>query len=1420
MNVSAFGQVPGEDEPIRYPDDAKQIFIQDFEGSKDWQTIRLNEDENRPTTLYTWQAEPVDSIVELVYYKKSDSVGSFKISKPSDMDAEQFEIAGIRRDSIIYMYDGVVRTDAVQPDDRALSADSHAILDHDDDSQHGSNIGGKEYGLDRYGEDGGNQYFRYVSDNSDGVANRAGSDGDHYVPEYRRNLFVRNLPIEEKSSYRVTVFVKPTRNSVSEAIKPRIGLDLMRGYFHSEKSFLVDLVGKETTTWYGAKTTEFPTFSDKTSFTDLENGKWNKITLMAYYNNDEVGNASPYLLSYYWQTDWDWKVNLDENGCVAEEGTPATLRYIQQPAKYFVRLSFRSDSTTFDVDNLSLTKSWIGGVEYLNDMIRVDFGYKTNLGELAEAAKAENKIASVQLPGKYFDVWALWRDPDDPEEAFWENVPILSAEYQGDGYMYMWTEPTDEGDTRSFDGADSVLVSFFNPIDSLPLMLKYTGDQYPNGIDSAWAANKDNRIVFDFHNEIAALNPTINISPVTHQPVKSLAELAPVLQKEPFESGTFGLDPTTREITYKFSKNLSYDDKEVMSAKTKIILRGNGKEEYWTVKPYADGDISGWTTIVRPDKYDYVLPDGDYVLSFEQVTHLKNPDLDDSNDYGENIYLNYHFGDFEVAPVSRLVLNSDWRNDIVDKEADNKRPIPTSVYLHTGTDAFQKGKGIEAGNKCGFYNATRDSVTVLGTKIPDDGMFYLSNRNSGVTGNLYSIVTLAKGNYVISFKLGGHSTTDIAMQLKFYAKPSGDLEDGNDNGFKVLDGVANKTVLESGKKPAVNQGGSYGVTKGWKDGIETLSYNFSVPADGDYVFEWVAEGSSNYNGYCISNYWITTGGDLSLGPVSKVNEAIASAVEKLQAAAAAKYQGDDFDNLTSVKTTADGFIAAMKATKINQPSEYAAEVKVIEDAISKLDSRMKTVDAFDKAYADVEAKLAVYADSLKAYNGLEVVGALVDVESQYASYQYSAMTSDQITADTKVMNDAIKAVDDRQALNDALNKAITDAKALIKDPNASKYAAQYANLNDAIVEAEEFDFILASDDELKAQTAELNEAKSALEILLQAAEAITARIKSLDKLAKAVKADYGTAADDINARIATIDNDDVALANVMKSAIKVAIYNNIVNKGDTASALDVTGFIRNFNLYATPKIVERTNLKANSGDAKNADPDGANIQHVQHQWNSGDLNGQQPIWIMILENELDNLYPGWSVYATATGNCMVTCDDDTYGKLKEGVSLFDGQLAMDWNGKAELKATVEDLPLGVYNLSVQLKQNTGSNTVLSASSDTLKYTGNASAVNNIMVANGQMDIDFILTSGSGWSQADNFKLTYSADTAFNYTDLLSAAQAEFDQAVTIVDEIDAIDATVEYFSLGGIQLLAPEKGQIVIRKITIGDEVITDKIEF
>lgn len=1458
--IPAFGQ-PGVDRPLRYSDDAKMIFMQNFEKADPTKFnqengILLNKtNPKRPTTLYTWSDTPVDRIEKVTYYKRDGSSQPSGVTFTNFYDGKdkQWSIAGIR-DTLMLLYDGIVKTDAEQPDDSLLAYDQFYIQKHTTETQQGTK------GLDRFGEDGGKQYFQYKSATSTGingknVANNSTSDGG-YVPEYRRNLFVRNIPIEESSSYRVTVFVKPTK--LAEASVPRIGLDLMRGYFHSEKPFIADPNGRTTSSWWGT-TTSYDAFEGKSNYTTLEEGTWNKITLMSYYNNDSIGNVSAYLMGYYWAGDWNWKVQRDADGNVVgdlgrnmarnaagelvQETDPTkikdtvTLTFIQQPDKYFVRLSFRSDSTQFDVDNLSLTKSWIGGVEHHNDLIRVDFGYQTNMGDLAQAALEKNKIAAVELPGKYFEVWGRFLD-ESTGERYWMLVPINSAEYHGDGYMYMWTKPwEDDGSLRSFEGADSVLVTFRNPIDRDDLKLKYTGNAYPNGQNKEWQADKEKRLVFDFHNEISSLNPNIDFS--NGKKVLSLKDLPPVVQRMPYVDGTFGLDPNLREMTFKFSRHLCFKNTGNEATNVSFIkVVGGGATEYWEFKQYADAADTN-TVIVRPQKYNTPLS-GDYKITIDQITHLEGADRTDADQYGADVVLNLHFGDFDLNSIPQVVTFSNWRDDInnYDGLGQDNCPVPTSVYLHTGSQAFAVGTGDKM-TKCGFYPTKDDTITVLGTRIPDNGMFYLAGQKG--TGNLYSIVNLNKGYYAINFKLAGRNTTNYPMGLKFYAKPTGTLEDGNDNGFKTLDGVANKTVLEAGKNPAVNMGYQFPNTKTWDAKTITCSYTFYVPANGDYVFEWTVSGNDN-NGIVIGNYWITTDGDLSFGPVGKVNAAIADAAKAIAKADAAPklYQGTAYESLKNVKAAAEGFIPAKKATGINLPSEYSAEAEAINKAVSAFNSRVALVDGFLKTLDDAQAKYDLYqtADSLKEYKTLPDVQALLDLKNSYANYDYSSKNDAAVTAENNKVQAAINGIDKRVALAEIYPQAITYAKAM-KDTAIVK-GLDHAALDAAIAAADEYNDGAATFAQLKSYMVALTDLAFATIYKDTINKLSVRRIQELDALAKSLGATYP---EGVAARITAAQSDDDELADIIKCAIKIAIYDKIV-KGETVENIDLTPFIKNYYLYATVKgIVDNSalNIYDKREDAHRALQAVYQIQKTGHTYGDEDLG--KMVWVLMLDQEFTDLYPGWTVQSfTQNGHSMVT-PDEGYKLLSKDTlvnqgMVLDGKLAMDWNSKAELKQTIEGLPYGEYSLSSELTNtshdngNTVANITINGYNNsttvTTKATKVSAKVDNISIVDATtVDLDVVVTTGSSGGTFDNLALTYVGkyddpwyyEANNYYATLLDNAQKELDNLVTIVDKAKAVAAGVEYFTISGIKLDAPKAGEILIRKTTNGNgKVVVDKV--
>jgi hypothetical protein len=160
----------------------------------------------------------------------------------------------ILRDTTYYVYN------AIAP---LASRGDHFEFIRDDFGAHSAEIA-------ESGGEGGNVYLKYVS---------GGSSGDSKSANYQANLYVRGIPVEDNTSYRLVYYVKTSGKDAG------IECDLIRGWFQSWKPFTMTASG-----------TEF--ISDKSGFPD---NQWVRMTSMTYYQNDSIANA--YLHSqYWWQT--------------------------------------------------------------------------------------------------------------------------------------------------------------------------------------------------------------------------------------------------------------------------------------------------------------------------------------------------------------------------------------------------------------------------------------------------------------------------------------------------------------------------------------------------------------------------------------------------------------------------------------------------------------------------------------------------------------------------------------------------------------------------------------------------------------------------------------------------------------------------------------------------------------------------------------------------------------------------------------------------------------------------------------------------------------------------------------------------------------------------------------------------------------
>ena len=1363
LGVSAFAQPDLND-----PRNAKVIFHQDFEA-----TEGLTDEQS----YIEWSRTPIDTIRYLEYYAKLGT--STPRSSTGDIydGSADWEIFAIRTDSTssewtqtnpgdgIVIFNGVeVSSSASEKANNVYAADSYTIVND------GGNDARRTEAFGQYGESGGKSYFQYTTGGIDAtkISSSHYSTSTRSTKNYRRDLYVRGLDIEDTTSYRLTFYIKTSKTGQNVTWDPLFYADLMRGYHHQRATFSM-----------GYKSGKDFAFSKD----DFEDGQWEKITVMSYYINDhEADGYVMYKGDYSWTDDWCWRPTDEQLaawGKTLPEGQ--TLNYIKQPDKFFVRLSFSTDSIEYSLDNLSLTKSWIAGCEYDKDKMRVNFGYETNLATLAKAAEAETGIDAVEVPNTgYVTVWGQKNDDS------WEKVPIASIEYHGDGYMYMFTptiQVAGQAQKVQFKQYKQVLVSFKNPTDKAGLGLQYTGSLYPKAQDTVWV--NAGKYVPDFYNEVATPNP------YAFDGVYSMKELPPVMQEPQYEDGSFGLDAKTRQLKFKFSRQLEIDDKGE-SSNYVIAYVGN---EVWT--PSWDANSSS-LVITRPDNFQNDLS-GDYKIELVHLFGIGTPK-------GKDVVLNYHFGDFTTTPADASeYTHSDWRGEFNDRD-NNTGVYPPSCWMHnyvsSGT-SFLKGDGEPAPSgstvkvrvyildypysdidNCGFYLASRDSKSRTDEK-------YL--------GHVYTTVDFTEaGDYSIKFKAtawekmlseGGTTTS-----LKFYAAPSGDI---NTYTFATFTGVADKTTLGT-FAPATKIASSSTVkdnsTGKWPDDVETFEYSFKVPAAGKYVFEWVCQGG-NSSGIMFGNYTISKMAqkDLSTDYVKKLNNAVAAAETRLGAAAPAKYRCREYDVLSQAITEG-------KAYKGNFPSKYDSVVTYLNDRSRDLKLRMDTVDLFYTTEENVATALAaIKGDSVN----LVAYKTLNGHKTNNSTFDCSTKTTAEITAEIENYKSEMKALETRLALMKDYSDMIVTTKGVM-DKAVRKDFDEYAAMVSGYNTACQYNLITPTDAEITAAYDALVAAKNGYVFRYDYFIAKTRQTRELYAfVVDTLGYDFGAE----NAVIKSAVEEYVDAAPHMDSLLRETAILQILKlyqAGDPQKILDslnVSVLIPNYYLYNEAQV--GVDMEKNSSN----------------------------VWRIKKDTEFTSVFPGWTVKNSGTaypGKSTMDWEVDGH--------TFVGGLHFASSGYGKLSAVIEGLPQAYYYAGFELSSNDTKYASLTATTDStnINIAGETYKTKQYQVlfiddsvrvtAGSPLALTYEITKSSSSTTTVDVTsaiiILKSADSKAKYDELVAAQQGVVTELLTVVNAPKAAKEDVQYFNLSGIQIDTPKSGEILIRRTVRNGKVTVDKVLF
>ena len=1324
--------VVSQQRPKATDNDPKLIFTQNFEPSSEG----LSAEE----AWAEWQTTPVDTITELYYYNRT---GSGSASKVDIYDgSSDWNLGVLRTDSTtegyepgsgIILLNGVVVTN--NKDDKkndVYSEDTYGI------KADGDNVD-RAKAFANYAEDGGSYYFSYTSGNADG----ADGYSSGVVPNYRRDLFVRGLPIEDNSSYRLTFFIKANKLG---STKPTFYADVMRGYYNSEKPFSLGLASDAATFEY-----------KKEKF----NGNWEKVTFMTYYLNDSIADAFVYAAGYWWGSSWTYNYNGRD------------YNYIKQPDKFFVRLSFASDSTAFELDNLTLTKSWIGGVEHTGNMIRVDFGYETNLLELAAAAEAETNIAAVELPGQYFEVSGYVKGRG------WYPIAIESAEYHDDGYMYMWSKDVDAGGGRMiqnpFTSYDTVLVSFINPVDDEKICLKYDGSTYPCALDEEWV--KAGKTVKNFSNEPSKLNPNITVNQFGKQ-VYSLKQLPPVIQSLPFEKGSFGLE-AFNQITVGMSRVIEYEANATEQSELAFLrVTKAGVKEIWTVSESTDSSATFVRSAADINKNGDL--DGDYKFEFINLKGV-------GTDYAAIQTVEYGFGDFDHNPSLDATYQSNFK-----EKSNVTQSVPTGAALWNGKDSFTVGDGSNMNTKSRLFWTNPTSGFTSG--------FYISGRAEGSDDGhmVYGVdandpIALKAGaTYTISFNA---AYWDNACETNLYIYPNTFADDLSKIKSFSMDGKTLLATFTPGVKAPYNTIQKYDPPYGsWPDGNETFSFQFTVPADGNYLFEWIVEKNST-NGLLLSDFTIRTLADLSFPYVSKLNSSVARAQTMLEGLDD-KYEGTQYDALTEI---ADEFY--YENWESTKPSEYTAATAAVDKEIKLMQLRVDTVDLFYSTEDKANEKLAEFDGDTEGLTDLEAFVALDDMVYENEDLDITELTNAEITAAIKAYEDAIKALDDRIALMDKFNEKLDEVKKLVEADDAHKEYEEYAVMVAAYNTASAYDQITPTDSAYTVAYNELCEGENAYIFKVDGVIALTRQAQELYALADSLGYKFD---ENIKAAVASLSTKNEALEELLREAAILQIYKiwagDDDEKKEELEGLDVSALAPNYYMY-TVATAEADMRQSSSGSWKyKATPNTTAI----------------PNWTITFAgayNQSGASYPG-------------TAEMD-WGKDAH-IFIAGNHFAPYTTGSAS--TTVLGLPQAYYRVGIDMGQNNLSNSKFNFDTDSTKIEIKGSkktsrtvfSADSVWVTKGSpLTATYTITGASGSGHVDVSGLVLelmNPDKDVDYAALATAQEAKVNGLITFADA-PAAKVGVEYFNLGGAPIDAPKAGDIVIKRTVLSNgTAVVEKI--
>lgn len=691
------------------------------------------------------------------------------------------------------------------------------------------------------------------------------------------------------------------------------------------------------------------------NFTGFD-GEWRHISYLTYFIDKDTQDE--YCYNY--------------TGLEDPDGNVAWPRGEPFPDDYFVIINCYNPGS-YILDDIKVEAGvTFNEASFSANGIRLDFGYATNIADLAKAGEGE----VLSLPTSCVAVKVNGKD-----------VPAAYVEGQKDGYLYIFFD-----DDVILEEEDQITVSF-TPAADCPII--YTSPKRPS------ADVESEMKVLGFTNETAYYNGSIDALPSVYG--------APKVVKSVPENESFELDPNTlKSIDVTYDKELSLD-----YASATLYLNGVTRDYTENMTLSADKKT---ISVALPTK----LSDNEYTMILSGV----------ANSYGveavEPTNIIFAIGKDKDNTQSEVVYQSDFDNDLTDgvppgwntyNEAgyhlygfnDEDR---TSQYTYNyGGNPGGGGTRLYAGftgdfNKAMYWGSrgTPEGYAEYGSLVKDyiqeDGTLSEDTPEDIVQ----TALILEPRKYNISFLMAawkGEPTFTFTLE---------DLE-GNVYA-KFEDYLA---------APNVNGQNGANVT-----GSVKCEADFTVDKAGYYVLRFTA-APATWQEYLLANVKLIT----MPSKASYWKSELAKEVEKVQPILDSA-DGSDYDGET--KTAFAAAIAKANAGGFTSGTQISKLIEEIEALSVKMQARVENIDTYSTAV--LEAQIAVeelpekYQNADLVAEAKEIIKKYENVDAKTLSDEELAEVAPALTSAMNKVKNAQESID---YLTYGVNEAAETAEAFGAD---------------------------------------------------------------------------------------------------------------------------------------------------------------------------------------------------------------------------------------------------------------------------------------------------------------------------------------------------------------------------------------------------